>query len=185
MSFLSLEGYTFHHADTGDAVHHIVPAAILPYALGGEPPLVPAIDGALEVGYAGDENVDCDDDERERLEPVLCTDTPFVLDHHEADAPCGSRVELGIMEPALHVDMGLVLKRPLRAAAYSEPDGKEVDGEGQRDYEEHRDAAEFCTACEFIEEDEAQKDHQQHPPLSEGASSGLHSINLEEHRCWF
>ena len=58
---------------TGDAVHHIVPAAILPNAFGGEPPLVPSHYRGLEVGYAGDEDIDAHDDEGEGFEPVLRT----------------------------------------------------------------------------------------------------------------
>ena len=124
-------GHTEDVQKTGNAVHDIVPAAILPYAFRGEPPLVPAHHCALEVGDTCNEDVDCNDDEREGLEPVLCTDTPFVLNHHEADTAGRCCIQFGIVEPALHIDVSLVFK----------PAGK------------------------LIEEDKAQKDHDQHSPL--------------------
>ena len=73
--------------------------------------------------------------------------------------------------------MGLILKRPLRTASHAEPDGEEIDRQGQRDGEERDDAAEFGAAGEFIEEDEADQHDQQHPPLGER----MFAIHLEEH----
>ena len=121
-------------------------------------------------------DVDGHDDEREGLEPVLCADTPFVLDHHEADTAGESRIELGIVEPAVHVNVGLVLKSPACATAYADCYGHKVDGEGQRNDKERDDAAEFGTTGEFIEEDKAQQDHDEHTPLCEG----VRSPNLEK-----
>ena len=73
--------------------------------------------------------------------------------------------------------MGLVLKGPLLAAAHADPDGEEVHGQGQGDGQEGDDAAGFGAAGEFVEEDQAQQDHDQHTPLGKG----MLSIDLEKH----
>ena len=167
---------------SGHAVHHVVPAAILPDAFGGQPPLVPAHHGALKVRDAGDEDVDGDNHEREGLEPMLGTDAPLVLDHHETDTPGRSGIQFGIVEPALHIDMRLVFQRPLRSGTDSQPDGEEIDGQRQRDDQERDDTASLGAAGKLIKKDQAQQDHDQHAPLSEGVLS----INLEKHnkRFW-
>ncbi len=80
------------------------------------------------------------------------------------------------MEPALHVNVCLILKCPLCSVPYTDPDGKEVYGKCKRDCKESDDTAKFGAAGELIEEDEAQKDHDHHPPLGKGVCP----INLEK-----
>ena len=170
-------GHTEDVDDTGHAVHHIVPAAVLPNAFGGKPPFVPAHRGALEVGNAGNQDVNGHDDERERLEPMLGTDAPFVLDHHKADTSSGGGIELGVVEPALHIDVGLVFQRPLRAVAHAHGNREEVGRQGDGDDQEGEDAAELGATGELVEQDETHEDDEQHSPLSQGISP----INLEKH----
>ena len=81
------------------------------------------------------------------------------------------------MEPALHIDVGLVLQRPLLTGPDAEPDGEEVNGEGQRDGQERDNAAGLGPAGEFIQEDKAEKNDQQHPPLGES----VFAVDLEKH----
>ncbi len=108
---------------------------------------------------------------------MLCTDTPFVLDHHEADTAGRCSIQFGIVEPALHVDVSLVLKCPLCSGLHTNPDSHEVGCEGQRNGQEGDDTAKFCPTGKLVEEDEAQKDHNQHSPLRKG----MLSVNLKKH----
>ena len=50
-----------------------------------------AADDACQVVFDG-QDVDGNNHKREWFEPMLGADTPFVLDHHEADTPCRSGV---------------------------------------------------------------------------------------------
>ena len=170
-------GHTEDVEQTGDAVHHVVPAAIKPHAFRGEPPLVPAHKGGLEVGGHGDEDVDGHDDEGERFEPVFGADAPFVLDHHKADAAGERGVELGVVEPAVHIDVRLVGECPLGSGAGSDGDGHEIDRQDDRDDEKGDDAAGFGATGKLVEQDETHEDDEQHPPLGQGISP----INLEKH----
>ena len=74
--------------------------------------------------------------------------------------------------------MGLVLQCPLSAGPYSRPDGNEIGGEGYGDGKKRNDTAEFGATGEFIEEDQAEKNHQQHPPLGKR----MLAIDMEKHR---
>ena len=73
--------------------------------------------------------------------------------------------------------MGLVLQGPGRSRADADGDGKEVDGQRQRNDEEGDDAASLGPAGEFIEKDEADEDDKKHPPLGQG----VFAVNLEKH----
>ena len=108
---------------------------------------------------------------------MLGTDAPFVFDHHKADTSGGSGIELGVVEPALHIDVGLVLQRPLRTVAHAHGNGEEVGRQGDGDDQEGEDAAELGATGELVEQDETHKDDEQHPPLGQGVSP----INLEKH----
>ena len=154
-----------------------MPAAIEPHTFTGEPPAVPSLDGRLEIGSHRDEDVDCHDDERERLEPMLGTDPPLVLDHHEADTSSKGCIQLGIVEPSVHIQMRLVLQCPFRSVGRTDGDSDEIDGQESRNDKEHDGTASLGAASKFIQEDEAEKHDQQHPPLSKGVSP----INLEKH----
>ena len=57
------------------------------------------------------------DDEGEGLEPMFGIDAPFVFNHHEADAAGEGNEELGIVERAVHVEVGLVVQCPLGPGA--------------------------------------------------------------------
>ena len=155
-----------------------MPATVQPHAFTGEPPFVPAHDSALEIRDHGDEDVDGHDDEREGLEPMFGADAPFVLDHHEADTAGKGGVQLGIMEPAVHVQVSLIFEGPGCSGAGTDGDGYEIAGEQDGNDEESDDAAQFGTAGELIEEDEACEYDKQHSPLSQGVSP----IDLEKHR---
>ena len=170
-------GHTEDVDQTGHTVHHVVPATVLPNALRGKPPFVPTHDSGLEVRGAGDEDVDSHDDEREGFEPVLGTYAPFVLDHHETDTACRGSVEFSVVEPAAHVHMRLVRKRPVGSHACTDSDSSEIDGQGHRNDKERNDAAGLSATSELIEQDKSYEDYNQHPPLREG----MLSINLKKH----
>ena len=50
-------GHTEDVDNTCDAVEHIVPAAVQPYILAGEPPLIPAFERWLEIAGNGDQDI--------------------------------------------------------------------------------------------------------------------------------
>ncbi len=127
-----------------------MPATILPNAFGGEPPLVPSHHCALEVGDACNQDVDGHDDEREWLEPVFGANAPFVLDHHKADTSGCCCIKLGVVEPSLHVDMGLVFQRPLCSVADAKPDGEEIGCQSNGDNQKCKDAAELGATGKLV-----------------------------------
>ena len=73
--------------------------------------------------------------------------------------------------------MRLVLQCPFRSVGRTDGDSDEIDGQQSRNDKEHDGTASLGPAGEFIQEDEAEKHDQQHPPLSKGVSP----INLEKH----
>ena len=152
-----------------------MPAAVEPHLLWRKIPAVPALDGGLEVGGNGYEDVDGDDDERERLEPVLLAYSPLVLNHHEADAPGEGGIELGIMKPAVHVEIGLVLQRPFRTGRDTDLNRDEIGRQSQRKREEHHGSAEFCLPCKFVEKYESDEDSEHGNPLIDSHVS----VNME------
>lgn len=98
-----------------DAVEPIPPAAIEPHVFRGEPPPVAkllhglgALDAGLEIAGHRNEDIKGHDGKGEHLEPFGFAHAPLILEHHEADAACGGGIELCIMEPAVHVGIGLV-----------------------------------------------------------------------------
>ena len=112
---------------------------------------------------------------------MLGADAPLVLDHHEADAPRGGGVELGIVEPAVHVDVGLVVQRPLGSRTGSDGNGHEVDRKQYRDNKKGDGTSHLGATGEFVPENQACKDDKQHSPLNKGISP----VNLEKHSCRF
>ena len=147
-------------------------------ALGGHPGGAPGADGALEVADHGDEDVDGHDDEREALEPVRLADSaPRVLDGHEADTADGGRVELRVVEPAVHVHVRGVVERPLLADAGADGNGDEVrrQRDGQHDEAEH--AACLRAARHFVDEDQPDE----HDGPAEPLVQGVLPVDLEQH----
>ncbi len=84
------------------------------------------------------------------------------------------------MEPAVHVDMRLVVNRPFSSGACSDGDGHEIDRQDDGDDEKGDDAAGFGATGELVEQDETHEDDEQHPPLGQGVSP----INLEKHNTY-
>ena len=157
-----------------------MPSTIEPDLLRRKIPAVPSLDGGFEIGSDGNEDVNGYDDEWERLEPVLLTDTPLVLDHHEANAPGESGIEFRIMEPAVHIEIGLVVERPFSTGRDPNLDCDEVGSESQRKREEHHGSAEFCPPCKFVEKYESDEDSEHGNPLIDSHIS----INMEQHNCY-
>ena len=154
--------------EAGDAVEDVVPATDLRDALGGDPrDGVGAaggeeVRGALEVRDDGDQDVDRDDHEREGAEPLgLAEGAPLVLDDHEADAAGEGGVDLGVVEPAVLVDVRGVVDGPVLALRHADGDGDAVDGHRDRSGAEDDEAADLGAAGELVEQDEADED--QHP----------------------
>jgi len=104
-------------------------------------------------------------------------DTPFVLDHHKTDTACEGGIQLGIVEPAVHVDMSLVVNSPVGSGASTDGNSHEIDGQNDGNSEESDDTAEFSATGKLVEQDETYEDDEQHSPLSQGTSP----INLEKH----
>ena len=95
------------------AIEHIMPATVQYHAFGGYPARTPGTESALEIRCHSDQDIDGHDDERECLEPVRTAHlAPRILQHHEADAPRCSRIDLRVMEPAIHIRMGRVVQCP-------------------------------------------------------------------------
>ena len=137
-----------------------------------------AIDCGLEIGSHCNEYVDGHDNEREWLEPVLLAYAPAVFDHHEADAAGQRSIELGIMEPAVHIQIGLIVQSPFGSHRSADLYGYEIDGKCQRHRKEGYATSEFCPAGKLIEKNQAQKDPEHGKPLID-----CHiSINMEKHR---
>ena len=101
-------GHTEDVDNTCDAVEHIVPAAVQPYILAGEPPLIPAFECRFKIAGNGDQDIDGNDDEGISLEPVGFADAPAVFDHHETDTACKCRIKLCVVKPAVHIQISLV-----------------------------------------------------------------------------
>ena len=108
---------------------------------------------------------------------MLGADAPFVLDHHKADAAGEGGVEFCVVEPAVHIEVGLVVECPFGTGAGTDGDGYEVNGQGQRDGQEGDDTAHLGATGKFIPEDEAGQNHQHHTPLQQRISA----INVKEH----
>ena len=168
--------------DAGDAVHPVPPAAIEPDILRGEPPAVAellhrdgAADAGLEVARHGDQDVDGDDGEGEHLEPIRLADAPLILEHHEADAPGGGGVELGIVEPTVHVGVSLVVERPLRAIVRADVDRDEVHRQHGGQHQKADDAAGLAAAGKFVGKDQSRE----HQHEAEELVQGGFAIELE------
>ena len=98
--------------DTRNAVDPVPPAAVQPDVLTGQPPAGTdfghshsAADAGLKVTGNSDQNIDGHNGKGEGFEPMGLAHAPLVLEHHEADAADGGSIKLGIMEPAVHVQV--------------------------------------------------------------------------------
>ena len=79
--------------EAGNAVEHVMPAAVQGDAFRGHPRGAERAHGAFEVADHGNQDVDGHDHEREALEPFGFADlAPLVFECHEADAACGGRI---------------------------------------------------------------------------------------------
>ena len=166
----------------GNAVEHVVPAAIQRHAFGGNPRGTPGANGGFEVGDHGDENVDGHDHEREAFEPLGLADlAPLVFERHEANAARGGSIQFGIVEPAGHMNVGRVVERPLGAHSGGRVNGDEVDGQNGRHDQERDHATGFGAAGQLIGTDEAAEYEDPADPLVYGGVA----IDLEQHRFSF
>ena len=146
-----------------NAVEPVPPAAVQPDVFAGQPPAVHgkgALNGGLKVTAHGDENIDGNDDKGEGLEPVLLADAPLILDHHEADAADGGGIELGIVEPAVHVQIGGVIHCPACAHGSAHGHSDEVHRQCPRQSQEEENAALFGAPGNLVGENQPQE-HQQ------------------------
>ena len=167
--------------ETGDAVEHVVPAGQLRSTFGGDPGGLAQdkeVIGALKVGYDGDHDVDGDDHKRPCAEPMRLADlSPLVLNGNEAPATGERRVYLGVVEPAVLVHMGGVGERPLGTLRDADGDGDAVDGHGQRSHAKDDCRAQLGAAADFVEHDQANKDHGPAGPVDKGIATP----NIEQH----
>ena len=161
--------------DTGDAVYPVPPAAVQPNVLAGEPPAVSglsqghcAADAGFKIAAHGDEDIDGDDDERKNLEPLRLSYAPFILQHHKPDAARGGGVQLGVVEPAVHMRVGGVVQRPLRAHGRARVNGDKIYRQCGGKRQEEEDTALFGAAGQFVGRDEAHKDESPAQKLEAG-----------------
>ena len=162
----------------GYAVEHVVPAAVQGDAFRGHPRGAERAHGALEVADHGDQDVDGHDHEREALEPVgVAQLAPVILQDHEADASGGCRVELRVVEPAVHVQVRRVVQRPVGTGGGADVDGDEVGGQDGGDHQKAGDAAGLRASRDLVEPDEGQKNHHPSDPLVDGGVA----VDLEQH----
>ena len=150
--------------DARDAVEPVPPAAVEPHVFTGQPPAVAVLlhgggtlDGGLKVAGHGNENVDGHNEEGEDLEPFRLADAPLVLEHHEADAAGGGGVELGIVEPAVHVKVGGVVQRPLGTHGGSHIDGHKVHRQRGGQNQKEENTALFRPAGDLVGENQSRK----------------------------
>ena len=94
------------------------------------------------------------------LAPVLFADAPLILDHHKADAANGCGIELGIVEPAVHVEVGGVVQSPTRAHGSADGYGDEVHSQCAGKCKEEENAAFLGAPGDLVGEDQSQE-HQQ------------------------
>ena len=145
----------------GHAVEDVEDAAVEDDALARHEARTPCHDGALEIARDRDQDVDGDDHERERLEPVRTADlAPAVLEHHEADAPGRGGVHLGVVEPSIHVGHGGIVEAPLETHACSDGHNDAIDGHETADAEEEEYSSGLPAACHLIEQDERYEHHE-------------------------
>ena len=102
----------------------------------------------------------------------------MILQNKEADAACGCGVKLGIVEPAVHVEIRGVVERPLGTRGGSRVNRDEVCGKNSWNHQEARDAADFRASCDFVEPDEGQK----HDDPSNPLIYSVVAINVKQHR---
>ena len=81
------------------------------------------------------------------------------------------------MEPAVHIEVGLVVQGPFCSGCGTDRDGDEISRQDSRNGEEHNHTAGLGTAGELIEKDQSDKDDNQHAPLGKGVSP----VNMEKH----
>ena len=96
---------------------------------------------------------------------MLFADSPAILDHHESDTSRQSSIYLGIMEPAIHVEVGLVVQCPFGTYCCTNLDGNEINRKDGRQGKEHNCTAEFGLACKLIQKNQSQKDANHSYPL--------------------
>ena len=164
--------------DTGSAVEPVPPATIQPDIFAGQPPAVGrkgTLDAGFEVADHSNQNIGGHDQEGEHLEPIRFADGPLVFQHHKADAAQCRGIELEIMEPAVHVDIGGIIQRPLGTHSSAYINGDKVNSQTCGQNQEAGNAAPFCPACKFIGESQTHKYHQPAKKLETGGFA----INLE------
>ena len=161
--------------DAGNAVEPVPPAAVEPHVLAGQPPAVAVLlhgdstlDGGFKVAGYRNENVDGHNQEGEDLEPLRLADAPLVLKHHKANTAGRGGVELGVVEPAVHVQVGGIVQRPLSAHGCAHINGYEVDGQRPGQNQEKEDTALFCPSGDLIGENQTQKYQQPAQKLETG-----------------
>ena len=79
------------------------------------------------------------------------------------------------MEPAVHVDIGGIIQRPLGTHSSAYINGDKVNSQTCGQNQEAGNAAPFCPACKFIGENQTHKYHQPAKKLEAGGFA----INLE------
>jgi len=75
---------------------------------------------------------------------MLLTDTPSILYQHKTDTAGQGSIKLRIMEPPVHIQVGLVLKCPLRSLSGRHGNHDKIDSKRRRQDSEHEKPSEFA-----------------------------------------
>ncbi len=147
-----------------ESIDNIPPSAVDEHAFIRCPPCAAEVscdgessESRLHIRNVCDHDVCCNDEPREPLEPLLFSDAPFVLDHHEAYASDVSSIELEIVEPSVHESNS----RVLGSAEHAYMCEDEIDCKDSRDDYEYSHAADLCSAADLVHCDESAED--EHP----------------------
>ena len=103
--------------------------------------------------------------------------SPVVFEDHEPDTPGQGRIELGIVEPAVHMHIGLVIQSPLRPLCRSHIDGDKIDGQRRRNRKKTDAPSRLRAARKLVHEDQPRKNHDPAKDLPNCPSV----INLKNH----
>ncbi len=103
---------------------------------------------------------------------------PFIFDDHEADAADCCGIQLCVMEPAVHVNISIVVECPFRTVCRADIDCNEVCAQSNRKSNKAGDSAEFCSACKLICKNKPGKDQQP----AEQLIAGRLSVNFKKHK---
>ena len=106
--------------------------------------------------------------------------SPMIFDDHKTDTTGQRRIELGIVEPTVHMHISLIIQRPLYALRRTYINRNEIHRQHRRDHKETDCAARLGTPRDLIHNDQPGKDHHpaQNLPTCHAATQMKHNYSL-------